>query len=69
MGKGYGYLRNRSGSAEFPKWGMGVGGCNVPQYSAQIIQDGGLTFDIISYCDINSHKHTIPVQLIAYNSF
>ena len=61
MGKGYGYLRNRSGQAEFPEWGVGVGGCNVPQYSAQIIQDGGLTFERISYCDINSHKHTIPV--------
>lgn len=59
MGKGYGYLSNRSGSAEFPKWG--VGGCNVPQYSAQIIQDGGLTFELISFGDINSHIHNIPV--------
>ena len=60
MGKGYGYFRNRSESAEFPKWGVGVGGCNVPQYSAQIIQDGGY-FDPISHCDINSHKYTIPL--------
>lgn len=69
MGKGYGYLSNRSGSAEFSKWGVGVGGCNVPQYSAQIIQDGGLRFELISYCDINSHKHNIPVYLIAFNGF
>ena len=61
MGKGYGYLSNRSGSALFSKWGVGVGGCNVSQYSAQIIQDGGLTFELISYCDINSHIHNIPV--------
>lgn len=67
MGKGYGYLRNRSGPAEFPEWVVGLGGCNVPQYSAQIIQDGGLTFDPISHCDINSLKYTILLLLIAFN--